>query len=195
MDALGAPSPAEVRTRFGLRLRKLRLEAGFKTARAFAYALEMEQNRYTRYERGEVEPNLLNIGRICHLLGVDANRLLGFTDASDEQAALAAETGGVSGRAKGASRSTQAWRLASVIASLPSYNAGPSRPHGINDPLVQLRATVEIYRRLLTDDPTNIFAQFLNDDALSDLELTRKSELMGLINRFMEMQDSRNQNA
>jgi len=61
--------------------------------------------------------------------------------------------------------------------------------------LVQLRATVEIYRRLLTDDPTNIFAQFLNDDALSDLELTRKSELMGLINRFMEMQDSRNQNA
>jgi hypothetical protein len=35
MDTLGTSSPAEVRTRFGLRLRKLRLEAGFKTARAF----------------------------------------------------------------------------------------------------------------------------------------------------------------
>jgi hypothetical protein len=155
----------------------------------------MEENRYTRYERGEVEPNLLNIGRMCHLLGVDANRFLGLTDASDEQAGLAAETGGVCGQAKGTRRSTQAWRLASVIASLPSYNAGPSQPRGINDPLVQLRATLEIYRRLLTDDPTNIFAQFLNDDALSGLELSRKSELMSLINRFMEMQDSRDQRA
>jgi transcriptional regulator with XRE-family HTH domain len=192
MDALGTLSPAEVRTRFWLRLRTLRLEAGFKTARAFAHALEMEQNRYTRYERGEVEPNLLNIGRMCHLLGVDANRLLGPTDASDEQAGLAAETGGVSGQAKGTSRSTQAWRLASVIASLPSYNVDPSQT---NDPLVQLRATVEIYRQLLTDDPTNIFAQFLNDDALSGLELSRKSELMGLINGFMELQGPRNQSA
>jgi hypothetical protein len=85
--------------------------------------------------------------------------------------------------------------MASVIASVPTYNAGPSQPHGINDPLVQLRATVEIYRRLLTDDPTNIFAEFLNDDALGGLELSRKNELMSLINRFMEMQDSRNQSA
>jgi transcriptional regulator with XRE-family HTH domain len=61
MDTLGTSSPAEVRTRFGLRLRKLRLEAGFKTERAFAHALDMEENRYTRYERGEVEPNLLNM--------------------------------------------------------------------------------------------------------------------------------------
>ena len=84
MDTLGT-SPADFRTRFGLRLKELRLEAGFKTARSFAQALDMQENRYTRYERGEVEPNLFNIGKMCRLLGVDANRLLGLTDNFDGQ--------------------------------------------------------------------------------------------------------------
>ena len=79
MATLGT-SPADVRTRFGLRLKELRREAGFKTARSFAQVLNMQENRYTRYERGEVEPNLFNIGKMCRLLGVDANRLSGLTD-------------------------------------------------------------------------------------------------------------------
>jgi len=80
MDALGTGSPAEVRTRFGLRLRELRLQAGFKSARSFALALNLEETRYMRYERGEVEPSLSNIRKMCRLLGVDANRLLGIAD-------------------------------------------------------------------------------------------------------------------
>jgi transcriptional regulator with XRE-family HTH domain len=191
MDALGTVSPAEVRTRFGVRLRELRFQAGFKTARAFARALEMEENRYTRYERGEVEPNLLNIGRMCHLLRVDANRLLGLTDGSDAQAGLSLEDGRISGEATGASRSAEAWRLASVIASLRSSNAGHAQSPGISDPLLQLRATAEIYRRLLSDNPTDIFAQFLNDDTLNRLELSHKTELVSLIDVFMGTRDTR----
>ncbi len=58
---LGAVPSSEVRIQFGVRLKSLRLSAGFRTARAFAEALELDENRYTRYERGEVEPNLATI--------------------------------------------------------------------------------------------------------------------------------------
>jgi transcriptional regulator with XRE-family HTH domain len=183
MDALGTESPEEVRTQFGLRLRELRLEAGFKTARSFARALNLEENRYTRYERGEVEPNLLNIGKMCRLLGVDANRLLGLADNSDAQTGPVAIAARVSSGAPGAGRSAEAWRLASVIASLTSSDQ--SRSAEQNDPLVQLRSTAEIYRRLLSDDAGHVVAELLSEDALSHLASGRKSELLGLIEGFM----------
>ena len=50
---------------------------GFRTARSFARALEIDENRYTRYERAEVEPSLELIQRICQLLDIGPNELLG----------------------------------------------------------------------------------------------------------------------
>jgi len=41
-----------------LALRRMGIENGFSLARQFARALGIEENRYTRYERAEVEPNL-----------------------------------------------------------------------------------------------------------------------------------------
>jgi len=38
----------------------------------------IEENRYTRYERAEVEPSLTVLLKICETLGVTPNDLLGF---------------------------------------------------------------------------------------------------------------------
>ncbi|MGI9478475.1 MAG: helix-turn-helix domain-containing protein [Hyphomicrobiaceae bacterium] len=67
---------SDVRTRFAQRLRAIRVPRGYKTARSFAEALEIDENRYTRYERAEVEPDLRLMMRICSLLGATPNDLL-----------------------------------------------------------------------------------------------------------------------
>src|SRR5205085_9548910 len=118
MDWLGAVPSSEIRVQFGLRLKKLRLSAGFRTARAFAEALELDENRYTRYERGEVEPNLSNICRICLVLGVQPNDLFNFHEAPSDAPTLAREAPQANGSAQGKGGRSQAWRLASSIASL-----------------------------------------------------------------------------
>jgi transcriptional regulator with XRE-family HTH domain len=73
---------APVRLEFAKRLRRLRTEKGFPKARLFAKRLGIEENRYTRYERAEVEPNLTLICRICQTLGITPNDLLDFGGAS-----------------------------------------------------------------------------------------------------------------
>ncbi|MFY0612537.1 MAG: helix-turn-helix transcriptional regulator [Hyphomicrobiaceae bacterium] len=67
---------SDVRDRFAQRLRAIRVPRGYKTARSFAEALEIDENRYTRYERAEVEPDLRLMMRICSLLGATPNDLL-----------------------------------------------------------------------------------------------------------------------
>jgi transcriptional regulator with XRE-family HTH domain len=64
------------RREFSKRLRMLRLAEGYDTAREFARALQIEENRYTRWERAETEPDISNILRICQILNVDPNALL-----------------------------------------------------------------------------------------------------------------------
>jgi len=65
---------------FAKRLKQLRTEKGFLRARTFANALGIEENRYTRYERAEVEPSLTLIHRMCETLQSSPNELLGFTE-------------------------------------------------------------------------------------------------------------------
>lgn len=72
-----AGTPPAARGDFARRLRALRVPRGFATARAFALALGIDENRYTRYERAEVEPDLALIRHICEVLGVTPNELLG----------------------------------------------------------------------------------------------------------------------
>ena len=70
----------EVRSQFAKRLKTMRVERGFERARYFAKALGIEENRYTRYERAEVEPSLTLIHKMCEVLKVTPNELLGFSD-------------------------------------------------------------------------------------------------------------------
>ena len=71
------PSAPETRLRFAKCLRRLRSERGY-SQREFARALEIAENRYGRYERAEVEPNLALLCRMCEVLRVLPNDLLGF---------------------------------------------------------------------------------------------------------------------
>jgi transcriptional regulator with XRE-family HTH domain len=80
-----SPSAPEIRLQFAKRLKLLRTEKGYAHARAFAKALGIEENRYTRYERAEVEPSLTLIHRICQTLQASPNDLLGL--AADAPAA------------------------------------------------------------------------------------------------------------
>lgn len=66
-----------VRIQFAARLKELREQRGFKTARSLARSLDIDENRYTRYERAEVEPDLSLLLRICQTLDVSADDLLG----------------------------------------------------------------------------------------------------------------------
>ena len=72
------PSSTDTSARafFARRLRELRVPKGFKTARSLAAALGIDENRYTRYERAEVEPDLGLLIRICKTLGVTPNDLM-----------------------------------------------------------------------------------------------------------------------
>ena len=75
-----SPSAPEVRLQFAKRLKQLRTEKGFTFARTFAHALGIAENRYTRYERAEVEPSLTLIYKICGTLRVSPNDLLALTE-------------------------------------------------------------------------------------------------------------------
>ena len=67
-----------VRAAFAKRLREQRVQGGYARARSFAQALGIDENRYTRYERAEAEPDLTLIHKICETLRVTPDELFGF---------------------------------------------------------------------------------------------------------------------
>ena len=68
------PSVAEVRGKFCARLREMRVARNW-TAPALAKANGMEEVRYHRYERGDVEPTVTLVVQVCIVLGVAPNEL------------------------------------------------------------------------------------------------------------------------
>ena len=109
----------EVRSQFAKRLKTMRTQRGFQRARYFARSLGIEENRYTRYERAEVEPNLTLIHKMCETLRVSPNELLGFAEPGQERpfepapglaegaAARSPRRHGATGSAKGRTQSAR----------------------------------------------------------------------------------------
>jgi transcriptional regulator with XRE-family HTH domain len=75
---------------FSVRLKQLRVLRGFRTARAFAQALEIDENRYTRWERGEVEPSVAMLAKMAEVLNIPVDVLV---SGGDVAAALPATAG------------------------------------------------------------------------------------------------------
>lgn len=67
-------------TTFAVRLKQLRVLRGFRTARAFAQALEIDENRYTRWERGEVEPSVAMLAKMADVLNLPVDILVSGGD-------------------------------------------------------------------------------------------------------------------
>jgi transcriptional regulator with XRE-family HTH domain len=125
------------RQQFARRLREFRVARGFKTARSLALALDIDENRYTRYERAEVEPDIKLIQHICETLELSPNDLLGTPhgarpDASIRSSAHATAPGFAEPEPSSLSspadddrllRDRTAWSLACAVADLQARAA------------------------------------------------------------------------
>lgn len=60
---------------FSKKLKAARQAAGYETAKEFAAALGVEENRYRHWERGTAQPDLTLLTRITKLLRVEMNDL------------------------------------------------------------------------------------------------------------------------
>jgi transcriptional regulator with XRE-family HTH domain len=176
----------QVRLQFAKRLKNMRVEGGFQRARYFAKSLGIEENRYTRYERAEVEPSLTLIHKICEILRVSPNELLGFAEFSgDGRMPGFYEPPGDFAQRESPSEAERraellAWRLASEITSI--RNRQRTNP---GDPLAAARETGRLFQ-LLRSDPFNTVAGVLSDEALKDLDPERKGELARLVDAYTD---------
>src|SRR5262245_35408988 len=168
----------EVRSQFAKRLKTMRAQGGFERARYFAKALGIEENRYTRYERAEVEPSLTLIHKMCEVLRVTPNELLGFPEhRSSPMLGLAEDAAEYSTRDMAPPErhvELLAWRLASEVAAV---RGGP------RDPLAIKGEAGRLYQVLLKD-PFNMIAGIVSDEALKGLDTERKSGLAQLVDAF-----------
>lgn len=188
------PSP-EMR-RFAQRLRSLRVPRGYKTARSFAEKLGIHENRYTRYERAEVEPDLALILQISSALAVTPNDLLCETPMPAGNAAVAsAENAGFSERPAGAFNDnptprraqpadyafqTAAWQLAVEIGEVLARKSEPDAP----TPAEALGAAGDVYRRLEAD-PFAVLADIGKSIALSDADLETQKRIAAAVSQLV----------
>ena len=182
----------EVRSQFAQRLKSLRTKRGFDRARYFARSLGIEENRYTRYERAEVEPSLTLIHKMCETLRVSPNELLGFADLRHHLSGVPglAETSleeisrGHDGEASGKGAdpvSSLAWNLAAEAVGIRQEHGGRSKVAA--DPLAMLRETGALFGSLQAE-PFQTVAAILNDTALKDVDAKHKAKLAELIQAF-----------
>ena len=182
----------EVRSQFAQRLKSLRTQRGFDRARYFARSLGIEENRYTRYERAEVEPSLTLIHKMCETLRVSPNELLGFADLRHHLSGVPglAETSleeisrGHDGEASGKGAdpvSSLAWNLAAEAVGIRQEHGGRSKAAA--DPLAMLRETGALFGSLQAE-PFQTVAAILNDTALKDVDAKHKAKLAELIQAF-----------
>lgn len=183
----------EVRSQFARRLKSLRTQRGFDRARYFARSLGIEENRYTRYERAEVEPSLTLIHKMCETLRVSPNELLGFADARHlhasgvpglAEAAVGEIARGHEGEAGGKRAdpvSTLAWNLAEEAVAI-RHEHGP-RSKAPTDPLAVLRETGALFSSLQSEPFATVTA-ILNDAALKDVDAKHKTKLAELMRAF-----------
>jgi transcriptional regulator with XRE-family HTH domain len=181
----------EVRAQFAQRLKTLRTQRGFDRARYFAKSLGIEENRYTRYERAEVEPSLTLIHKMCETLRVSPNELLGLPDVRYHgNAALSLESAPEAARGQGemGGRGTDplsslAWSLAAEAVAIRQGRSVKSKPAG--DPLAALRETSALFSSLQAE-PFGTVAAILGEAALKDIGAEHKTRLAELIQAYTE---------
>jgi transcriptional regulator with XRE-family HTH domain len=185
----------EVRLQFAKRLKTMRTQRGFDRARYFARSLGIEENRYTRYERAEVEPSLTLIHKMCETLRVSPNELLGFADSGQAfepapglaEAAVGeiAQTPRRDGGGHGPDAvSTLAWRLAAEAVAIRHEQPGKSKT-AAGDALETVRETGALFRSLQAR-PFETAAELAADPALERVDGKRRAALAGLIRAYTD---------
>lgn len=180
-----------LRSEFANRLRRYRVPRGYRTARMFAKALDIDENRYTRYERAEVEPDLALLARMCTMLEVTPNDLLGFpTIAAAAPLTGFAEAG--AGAAAGAqpalagtpaesgSRNPRAlaWQIACKLAA-QQLDGQASR-----DAAATLKRITALFTQIEAD-PFAFVVAMADKPALKSMPPARQAELVAAMNALL----------
>ena len=186
---MAKPLVPSVRLQFAKRLKEMRAQSGFTRARYFAKSLGIEENRYTRYERAEVEPSLSLIHKMCEALRVSPNQLLGYPDAGAGAAAP-----GFSEHAPAAPTLSEdfntrhidllAWRLASTVAAVRSRSRRVAKA-ATEDPLAPARDTALLFQRLQRE-PFGTVAEIAADETLTNLEAKQRLTVADQIKAFTD---------
>jgi transcriptional regulator with XRE-family HTH domain len=189
---MAKPLAPEVRSQFAKRLKEMRAQAGFVRARHLAKALGIEENRYTRYERAEVEPSLTLIHKMCEILRVSPDELLGFAESEGpavpgfQENAPRGDSGRgplLADRLDAQPMRNLAWRLAGMVAEARHQRG--STANGAGDPLALPRETAKLFQAL-ERDPFGTVASVAADEALQALDSDTKAELADLIKAYTD---------
>lgn len=174
---------------FGRRLRELRVIRGFATARQFAEALGISENKYTRYERGVALPKIDLMYVIFEKLGTSPNDLFGFKDEGGAAAksmlrgfaeAPGTRSQGLSSSAESGQSHTgssehpappasdfEGWQLAAEIARIRVRSgADPDTSKSSQTAFSELQETSRLFVELRSD-PFGTIAVWLSDRALA----------------------------
>ncbi len=180
------PSPP-ARQMFAQRLKIARMARGYRTARSLAQVLEIDENRYTRYERAEVEPDIELIGRICETLRVTPNDLLGPAGHGSTAAHGFGESAvpSLEGAQSGADsrRDKAAWALARAVAELDG--AASQSPCSEGSPLAVLQRAGHWFEQL-SKRPYAAVGEILRLPAVAAAPVATAEELKRLIEAFTQ---------
>jgi transcriptional regulator with XRE-family HTH domain len=171
---------------FAKRLKELRIPRGFKTARKLAQTLGIDENRYTRYERAEVEPDLGLFVRICEVLDVTPNDLLGVTNSDlvpgfRDEAVSTYKPHPQSDSASDQRRRALAWQLAEEIISIET-NSETQRGQQAAMAAVQ---RVSAMFTALEQDPFSSIAGLASHRAIGNAPPGRQEKLATLIGQYI----------
>lgn len=189
------------RSEFARRLRELRVPRGFRTARSLARTLDIDENRYTRYERAEVEPDLSMIRRICETLDVTPNELLGRGEGNanverpdrqlanglskaDRQGKDGAAIGSPAGSALGLPAA--AWSLAEAAMQLKQAHLATNSGSSATTPLGTVTETGKLYRALMAQ-PFEAITELLADPTIADADATAAEPLRVRIEQLVAL--------
>jgi transcriptional regulator with XRE-family HTH domain len=202
-------SRPQARMDFAHRLRELRIARGFRTARSLAKALGIDENRYTRYERAEVEPDLDLIRRMCTVIGVTPNDLLG-SDAGDQTHEPPQASTSISDSRRAHSRSADsgakpadiaravavdlaAWKLACAVADAQLRNEPPcaceadSPEASARTPpasMSLLEVASALYRKL-RKRPIETIAEFSSNPAITATSTAASARVLAAIDDLL----------
>jgi len=178
------PASNPIREEFARRLKVLRISRGFKTARSLARALGIDENRYTRYERAEVEPDLELIRHICETLHVTPNELLSGAAAGSSSTASPgfAEIPPPPSDAevKTIRRRALAWQLAHQLTTV-AMQAETDKAAAGEDASRALLLTSKVYNEIEAN-PFAFFTRLSGDPALTEMDRQQEGRITALIN-------------
>lgn len=156
--------------------------------------MQIDENRYTRYERAEVEPDLDMIRRICATLSVTPNDLLGHAepDGPARSSRQRGRSGAQPPQVDGAATSgpfgiaTAAWRLAEAATDLRRAVAKSANGASPDGPLAAVSHTGTLYKALM-HQPFEAITELLGDPDIGRATTSQSAALRERIDRLVEL--------